>query len=58
MLVKEEQLAEWRYKTMTVPGGKGQTYAKWSCTHCKAKKKERTKFCPDCWYKMKNGGHE
>ena len=24
--------AIWRYKTMTVPGGRGQTYAKWSCT--------------------------
>ena len=26
--------AIWRYKTMTVPGGKGQTYAKWCCTAC------------------------
>lgn len=40
--------ARWQYKTMTVPGGKGQTYAKWCCTACKGKAKERTNFCPNC----------
>ena len=40
--------ARWRYKTMTVPGGKGQTYAKWCCTACKGKAKERTNYCPNC----------
>lgn len=40
--------ARWRYKTMTVPGGKGQIYAKWCCTACKGKAKERTHFCPNC----------
>ncbi len=44
--------AIWRYKTMTVPGGKGQTYAKWCCTACKGKAKERTNFCPNCGAKM------
>ena len=42
------KMAEWKYKTMTVPGGKGQTYSKWGCSRCKAKQKERTKFCPNC----------
>ena len=46
----------WRYKTMTVPGGKGQTYGKWVCTKCKAKKKERTKFCPDWGARMDGDG--
>jgi hypothetical protein len=40
--------ARWQHKTMTVPGGKGQTYAKWCCTACKGKVKERTNFCPIC----------
>ena len=39
--------ARWQYKTMTVPGGKGQTYAKWCCTVCKGKAKERTNYCPN-----------
>lgn len=46
--------AEWKYKTMCVPGGKGQTYSKWGCSHCKAKQKERTKFCPNCGSPMRN----
>ena len=58
MLDGTEKVAEWQYKTMTVPGGKGQTYAKWHCTHCKTKRKDRTKFCPECGYRMKNGGHD
>lgn len=45
--------AIWRYKTMTVPGGKGQTYAKWSCTRCKGKFKERSNFCPNCGADMR-----
>lgn len=56
MLDGTDKVAEWKYKTMSVPGGKGQTYSKWSCTHCKTKRKDRTKFCPECGYKMKNGG--
>lgn len=55
MLDETDKVAEWQYKTMSVPGGKGQTYAKWSCTHCKTKQKDRTKFCPECGYRMKNG---
>ena len=45
--------AIWRYKTMTVPGGRGQTYAKWSCTACKAKQKERSDYCPNCGADMR-----
>ena len=45
--------AIWRYKTMTVPGGNGQTYAKWSCTHCKSKSKERSNYCPNCGADMR-----
>lgn len=56
MLAETDKVAEWQYKTMSVPGGKGQTYAKWQCTHCKARRKERSKFCPECGYRMKNGG--
>lgn len=52
------KMAEWKYKTMTVPGGKGQTYSKWGCSRCKAKQKERTKFCPNCWSMMLNAGKE
>ena len=48
--------AIWRYKTMTVPGGRGQTYAKWSCTACKAKQKERSNYCPNCGAKMDKDG--
>ena len=48
--------AIWRYKTMTVPGGRGQTYAKWSCTACKAKQKERSNYCPNCGAKMDGDG--
>lgn len=55
-LAETDKVAEWQYKTMSVPGGKGQTYAKWRCTHCKTKQKARTKFCPECGYRMKNGG--
>ena len=47
--------AKWRYKTMTVPGGKGQTYAKWSCTHCKGKSQYRTLYCPNCGAEMEDG---
>lgn len=45
--------ASWQYKTITVPGGKGQTYAKWRCTACKGKAKERTNFCPNCGADMR-----
>lgn len=48
--------AKWRYQTLTVPGGRGQTYSKWACSHCRAKQKERTKFCPNCGYRMDMGG--
>ena len=58
MLTETDKVAEWKYKTMSVPGGKGQTYAKWHCTHCKTKRKDRTKFCPECGFRMKNGGHD
>lgn len=47
--------AKWQYKTMTVPGGKGQTYAKWSCTHCKGKSQYRTLYCPNCGAEMEDG---
>ena len=50
--------AIWRYKIMTVPGGKGQTYAKWSCTHCKGKFKERSNYCPNCGADMREGEHD
>lgn len=46
--VREVVRAVWQYKTMTVPGGRGQTYAKWRCSACKGKAKERTNFCPNC----------
>lgn len=44
----------WRYQVMTVPGGKGQTYAKWSCSRCRKKVKDRSKYCPNCGAKMKD----
>lgn len=53
--VVEVRHAIWRYKTMTVPGGRGQTYAKWSCTACKTKQKERSNYCPNCGAKMDGG---
>jgi len=49
--------AIWRYKTMTVPGGRGQTYAKWSCTACKAKQKVRSNYCPNCGARMDGDGN-
>ena len=27
-------------------------------SHCKTKRKERTRFCPECGYRMKNGGQD
>lgn len=45
--------ARWQYKTITIPGGKGQTYAKWCCTACKGKAKKRTNFCSNCGAEMK-----
>lgn len=53
----EEEAAErkcgtWRYQTLTVPGGKGQTYAKWSCSRCKGKFKSRSEYCPGCGARM------
>lgn len=42
----------WRYQTMSVPGGKGQTYSKWSCSRCRKKVKDRTKYCPNCGARM------
>lgn len=51
--VREVVRAIWRYKTMSVPGGKGQTYAKWCCTVCKHKVKERTNYCPNCGADMR-----
>ena len=48
---------EWIYKTMSVPGGKGQTYGKWVCSKCKSKEKERRTYCPNCGAKM-DGGKE
>ena len=45
--------ARWQYKTITVPGGKGQTYARWCCTACKGKAKKRTNFCSNCGAEMK-----
>lgn len=50
--------AEWRYQTMSVPGDKGQTYAKWSCSACKVKQKMRSRYCPNCGKRMKNGGKD
>lgn len=54
--VVEAGEAEWRYQTMSVPGGNGQTYAKCSCSACKGKQKKRSRYCPDCGKRMKNGG--
>ena len=58
MLTETDKVAEWRYKSMAIPDRKGQTYAKWHCTHCNTKRKKRSKFCPECGYRMKNGGHD
>lgn len=44
--------AKWRYQELTVPGGKGQTYAKWSCSRCRKKEKKRSPFCPNCGARM------
>lgn len=51
--VQEVVHGVWRYKTMTVPGGKGQTYAKWGCSNCKGKVKVRTNYCPNCGADMR-----
>ena len=51
--VRPVMRARWQYKTITVPGGKGQTYAKWCCTACKGKAKERTNYCPNCGADMR-----
>lgn len=42
----------WRYQTMSVPGGKGQTYSKWSCSNCHKKEKKRSPYCPNCGARM------
>ena len=42
----------WKYQTMTVPGGRGQTYYRYSCSVCKQKEKTRTIYCPNCGAKM------
>lgn len=47
-----KQHARWQYQTMNVPGGKGQTYAKWRCSSCHGKQKKRSRYCPDCGAKM------
>lgn len=44
---------KWHYQVLSVPGGKGQTYAKWSCSRCKTKFKNRSKFCPECGAHMR-----
>ena len=54
--VRPVKEGEWRYKTMTVPGGKGQTYAKWCCSKCKSKFKDHSKFCPNCGADMRLEG--
>ena len=41
-------VGEWISKTMTVPGGHGQTFNRWGCSKCKAKFKTRTNYCPNC----------
>ena len=46
----------WRSKTMTVPGGHGQTYNRWGCSKCKARFKTRTNYCPSCGAKMEVDG--
>lgn len=43
---------QWKSKTMTVPGGHGQTYNRWGCSKCKARFKTRTNYCPSCGAKM------
>ena len=55
MLAETDKAAEWQYKTMSVPGGKGQTYAKWSCSACKGKQVHRSRYCPNCGNRMKDG---
>ena len=48
----EERIGRWKYQTLSVPGGKGQTYSKWSCSVCKAKQHKRSKYCPECGSRM------
>lgn len=50
--VIERKSGKWKYQTLTVPGGKGQTYAKWSCSKCKGKFKSRSDYCPGCGARM------
>lgn len=50
--VVERKTAKWRYQVLTVPGGKGQTYAKWSCSRCRKKEKKRSPYCPNCGAEM------
>ena len=52
--VVERKTAKWRYQVLTVPGGKGQTYAKWSCSRCHKKEKKRSPYCPNCGAEMEN----
>ena len=53
--IVERKTAKWNYQVMTVPGGKGQTYAKWSCSRCRKKEKKRSPYCPNCGSKMDGG---
>lgn len=52
--VVERKTAKWRYQVLTVPGGKGQTYAKWSCSRCHKKEKKRSPYCQNCGAEMEN----
>ena len=52
--IVELKRAKWRYQVLTVPGGKGQTYAKWSCSRCRKKEKKRSPYCPNCGAEMEN----
>ena len=51
--VPDKNVGEWKSKTMSVPGGHGQTYNRWGCSKCKARVKTRTKYCPNCGAEMK-----
>jgi len=48
-------VGKWISKTMTVPGGHGQTYNRWGCSKCKARFKTRTKYCSNCGARMEMG---
>lgn len=46
--VVEREKGKWTYQVLSVPGGKGQTYAKWRCSRCRMKFKNRSNYCPNC----------